>query len=279
MALLQKAYLGATPLFRNVPWFYQNAPVLVRLLDGGAKTVTASATPHAKGAWTQLVASTSGAANLLSFVVTCNANATDTATLLDVGIGAAGSETVIIPDIAVGGTLQMPIQVPVKIPSGTRIAFRAQSAVASRAVTLLAGSYLADYSNDAALIPTSVDVLGVDTATSTGTAMSGSSGTWVQIVASTTKDYIAFDVVPSVTDTDTASGAITYELGVGAAGSEQTIGQITARTTISEQIVGRPNMVVLFGREVPSGSRLAIKHDIAADPAKYDACIIAIPKV
>jgi hypothetical protein len=111
--------------------------------------------------------------------------------------------------------------------------------------------------------------------------MSGASGTWVEIEDSTTKDYIGFSIAPSTSDTDTASqGDATYEIGVGAAGSEVAFGYIHfafgATENFSLAANRSPN---LFGREVPTGSRLAIRHNISANPSKYDACIIAVPKV
>jgi hypothetical protein len=278
MALLQKAYLGATPLFRDVPWFYET-PLTIQATTTSATSVTASASAHTKGAWSQLIASTSAETTILTLNVANNASATDTAALLDIGVGAAGSETVIVPDIAVGAASNIAIQVPVKIPSGSRIAARAQSVVGSRAITVGTGVNAATIASDAALIPTSVDTLGIDTATSTGTVMSGASGTWVEIVASTTKDYTAFCLVPSSSDSDIASLTITYDIGVGAAGSEVAFGQLQFGTINNEIVTGRTAQIVLFGKEVPSGSRIAVRHNIATNPGKYDACVIAVPKV
>jgi hypothetical protein len=281
MALLQKAYLGATPLFADKPWFYQNE-ILAASWNTGSVTPTASATPHTKGSWSQVIASTSNVTTLIRFFIAgVNVSTADSATLLDIGVGASGSETVIVPNLAIGGSAGSFYSIPVEIPSGSRIAARIQGVRASQTAAMSARDFFAFNAGDTASIGTTVDVLGTDTATSTGTAMSGSSGTWVEIEDSTTKDYIGFAIAPSASDTDTAAqGDATYEIGVGPAGSEVAFGYIHfafgATENFSLAANRSPN---LFGREVPTGSRLAIRHNIAANPGKYDACIIAVPKV
>jgi hypothetical protein len=281
MALLQKAYLGATPLFADKPWFYQSE-ILAASWNTGSVTLTASATPHTKGSWSQIIASTSNGTTLIRFFIAgVSVSTADSATLLDIGVGASGSETVIVPNMAIGGSAGSFYSIPVEIPSGSRIAARIQGVRASQTATMGAREFFALNAGDTASIGTTVDVLGTDTATSTGTAMSGSSGTWVEIEDSTTKNYIGFAIAPSTSDTDTAAqGDAAYEIGVGAAGSEVAFGYIQfafgATENFSLAANRSPN---LFGREVPTGSRLAIRHNIAANPGKYDACIIAVPKV
>jgi hypothetical protein len=282
MALLQKAYLGATPLFRNTAWFEDYNGVTVPNFSNGGIAVAGSPA-HTKCSWLQLFSSTSADCNLLDiFLQGLSAVATDCATVLDIGIGASGSETVVAGDIAVGGIGTFSLRLPISIPSGTRIAARIAGVRGSSQGCSLNTAGIYNVASSASLIPSSVDVLGVDTATSTGTAMSGASGTWVEIVASTSQDYIALSIIPSLTDTDTPNIAEhRLTVGVGAAGSEVEIGELLCNVTSNESINNRPATapINMFGREIPAGSRLAIKHNIAANPSKYDACIIAVPKV
>ena len=213
-------------------------------------------------------------------VQSVNVSTADTATLLDIGVGAAGSETVIVPNIAIGGASGTLFRIPVKIASGSRIAARVQGVRASQTASIPVREFQCVNATDAALIPTAVDVLGTNTATSTGTAMSGASGTWVEIVSSTSQPYIAFVIAPSTSDTDTASqGDAVYEIGVGAAGSEVRFGELNFAFGATENFSVSSSRLNTFGREVPTGSRLAIRHNIGANPSKYDACIIATPKV
>lgn len=280
MPLLQKGYLGATPLFRNIP-FFAGPQVTDSTSNTGTITITASATPNTKGAWAQAIAATASETTLLALLVSgVSQGSTDTSTLIDIGVGAAGSEIVVIPDIAVGGAAGINILVPVKIASSSRISIRSQSRIVSKSFTIAARNFTAFNAGDSALTPTALDVLGTSTATSIGTAMSGASGTWVQIVASTSQNYSAFGIVPSITDTDIVLiDPFIYEIGVGAAGSEVSFGRIICSTAVAESITMRTVGPLIFGREVPAGSRLSIRHNIAANPGKYDACIIAVPKV
>jgi hypothetical protein len=279
MALLQKAYLGATPLFRDEAWFEGNRPprIVLRTANASLVTLAASATPHTKGSWSQLVASTSANASVIGFRVSgVNTAATNTATLLDIGTGASGSESVILSNIAVGGNANPSYFVaPFKIASGTRLAARVQSAVGSKSVGLI--TFLFD-GGDYATAPTSVDVIGASTANSQGTSFSGASGTWVEGVASTSQAYRGVVLVLSAHDSDTANLVnANFEIGVGASGSEVAFGDINHTFNNSEQSISELPFHSLFGRKIPAASRLAVKHPIAADPGKYGFTLIGIP--
>jgi hypothetical protein len=284
MPLLQKAYLGATPLFAEKPWFYNAEMELVNSagVTGTQGTiVTASATTHTKGAWAQLIASTSAETTLVSINVgALGFNATETSALIDIGTGASGSESVLIGDVAVGSAASqsggggISIVVPVKIPSGTRISARIQAATASdqARVSIVCWSV-----GDGTSIPTSVDVVGGDTATSRGTALAASNA-WTQVIASTSDDYAAFCLVPSSSATVASSSALAYEIGVGASGSEQTFGVIPWLVmSNSEQLT--QNMIYplnFFAKDVPAGSRISVRQSSAE--SFFEATVIGIPK-
>jgi hypothetical protein len=280
MALLQKAYLGATPLFRNVDWFEES----YTLLDNGSLvTVTANTAAHTKGSYSELIASTSANAGLLVLMVQdINTPATNTATLIDVATGASGSETDIISNLAVGGALTtagptgLVVAVPIKIASSTRLAARIQSVVTG-GKTATAQIFLFDVGGDYATAPTSVDVITGDTATSQGISFSGASGTWVQAIASTSRAYRAVAIMPSAHSTSTSSINPQLEIGVGASGSEQSFGATIVQYNSSEFVASTPPHLSLFGRNIPSGSRLAVRHDIASNPDRYGFTLIGIP--
>lgn len=94
--------------------------------------VTASASANTKGSWAQLTASTS--TDIAGFFVTCddqNTNSTTAIThLTDIGIGAGGSEIVVLSNLAFVNSFGMQPSVKgpyfVNIPSGTRLAARTQ---------------------------------------------------------------------------------------------------------------------------------------------------------
>jgi hypothetical protein len=274
MALLQKAYLGAVPLFRETA-FFEDVPAV--LIQAAGINVTTGSTAHTKGSWQQLIASTSAdSSSLFLRLDGVGASATNTATLLDIGIGASGSETVIIPDIAVGGAINsLLFEIPFQIPSGTRLAARAQSAATSRAFRC--DPFLYDR-GDYAVAPTSVDVITTDPATSKGIEFAGSSGTWVEAIASTTRAYRGVTLVPSVHNDDIATiGGTSIDVGVGAAGNEIAFGTGRYDFLNSEVVRSQFAPFSLFGRNIPAGSRLAVRHNIAANPDKYGFCLIGIP--
>jgi hypothetical protein len=281
MALLQKAYLGATPLFRNEDWFEQSSYTLVNA--SAEVSITANSSAHTKGSYAELIASTSANAGLLVLMAQdISTAATNTATLIDIATGASGSETVIISDIAIGGALTtagptgIAVAVPFKIPSGTRLAARIQSVVTG-GKTATAQAFLLTAGNDYDTAPTSVDVIGGNTANSEGISFSGASGTWVQAIASTSRAYRAVAFVPSTHNNSIASINPQFDIGVGASGSEQTFGVSIANYNSNEFVQSTPPFLSLFGRNIPAGSRLAVRHNIASNPDRYGFTLIGIP--
>jgi hypothetical protein len=283
MALLQKGYLGAVPLFRNEDWF-ENESTFVS--QGYVTNVTASASIHTKGAWSQIIASTaSNADTLLISVDGLSANGANAPALLDIGFGASGSEVVKIADVAVGnarsagsvpnfGCIQF--VVPFQVPSGTRIAARIQGLIASDVAAVLVQAFsLGDYST----APTSVDTIGSDTAASTGTSMSGSSGSWVELTSSTSRAYRGVVLVPTLNATSgIASNDFTYDVGTGASGSEVVFGTMPRVRYGSDESVSCLMMpTAIFGKAIPSGTRLAVRHNIASSPSLYQVNLIGIP--
>jgi len=261
-------------------WFEDASPNIIN--TSAITTVTANTTANTKGSWTQLVASSSG--NTSFIVVQANsisATATNTATLLDIGTGASGSETTIIGDVAVGaaGSASQGVSniygVPFKVASGTRISARIQSVVAGGKTASIT-AFLMDLGNyDTA--PTSVDVIGADTANSKGISFSGASGSWTEAIASTSRAYRAVCCVLSSHNSDIAGLTITWDVGVGASGNEVAFGNGRASTNTQETLSNATPYNYLFGRKIPAGSRLAVRHNIAANPDRYGFTLIGIP--
>jgi hypothetical protein len=280
MALLQKAYLGATPLFRNEDWFEDDK--FIFLESSADVTVTANTSAHIKGAYSEIIASTTSNASLMALVVGgISANAVDTATLLDIAVGASGSETPIVQNIAVGGAsslgggIRVNIPIPLKIASGTRLSARIQSLVTG-GKTASVQIFLFD-SGDFATAPTTVDAIGTNTATSEGTVLSGASGTWVQATSSTARAYRAITLVPSIIGDVQNNLTLRFETGVGPSSSEQAFGSASAIYSTTESCQTGFASFPLAGRNIPAGSRLAVQHDATANPQRYGFCLIGIP--
>jgi hypothetical protein len=99
-------------------------------------TLTAAGSAHTKGSWTQLLASTARRCGWL-LVSILNANMVDCRYLIDVGIGGAGSEAVLIPDLLAGYSSTnwtVLFSFPVMIPPGSRIAARCQASTANKTI-------------------------------------------------------------------------------------------------------------------------------------------------
>lgn len=241
-------------------------------------TVTASSTAHTKGAWVELIASTSAASDCLQIAVQGVATGnTNTATLLDIGIGAAGAETAVVQNVAIGGASAFSltdersfrVSVPVYIPSGSRISARIQSVVtlgktAQISVRLGAG-------NNPAGTSTSAITLGTSTATSAGTALPAGTA-WTQFVASTSAAYSAITILPSISNVSMTSGVRQIELGIGAAGAETAIVQAEFATSTSEAVgIVYTQLPV---DNIPAGTRLSIRYT-ASPTANASFCAIA----
>jgi hypothetical protein len=281
MALLQKAYLGATPLFKEAAWFedvaFQYGDQVLT-----AASLTASSTVNTKGAWTELIASTSSDVDyMIVRVFGVNQSGSAGGALLDIGTGASGSETAIAENIAIGsaggnspGATSVYFSIPVKIASGTRIAARMQSVISSKSASI---NILCFNFGQGLLLPSSIDVLGTSTATSRGTQLSANN-VWTEIVASTSTDYTGFSLVPSASNNFMAALSGTYELGVGASGSEVSIGSFAFQAQTIEAVSNDNfrNQLFIYGKVVPAGSRLAVRQ--TENVTYMDACVIAVPK-
>jgi len=272
--------LGKTPRTAAAPIFCEGL-ALPFISDSGYISVTGSSTIHTKGAWTQLVSSTASqsALAILSFG-NVGAASTNTSTLVDIGVGGAGSESVVIPNIAVGGYVNGPvIWVPIRIPAGSRVAARCQSLVSSKAISVRI--YLFSHT-DSARCPTSVNAIGADTATSAGVALSGASGSWTEIAAATAADFQALTLVPSSSATAGNNGNWRLSLGIGAAGSEIELMNLVANQT-ANPLVQAPSgdnfAATPAGLFVPTGTRIAVRHNITSNPGRLSAMVLGVPTV
>jgi len=98
-------------------------------------TITAGASAHTKGSWTQLLASTTG--RVVAIAIHTRGGATDVRYLVDIGIGAAGSETVLVADLGCessGAWIPSMFLVLIVVAPGTRIAARCQASTASSTI-------------------------------------------------------------------------------------------------------------------------------------------------
>jgi hypothetical protein len=230
------------------------------VLNNTGASPTASSTINTKGAWLQVVASTSDIIDFLWIGVSAFASSVATGSLLDIGVGAAGSEVAIVSNIAVGSTsvrgltnneesvLLLPVP---NIAAGSRIAVRVQSVVVSKTVAV----YMTGYRINRPV--TALDLYGTSTSTSRGTNLGTS---YTEITASTSQEYQYLVCIVSGSTASILNVSTTVTIGYGAAGSEVSLGSFPIRTNTSEVVTstGGTALATLMPG-VPSGSRLAAK--------------------
>lgn len=262
---------------------------------GVANTVTSSATAHVKGPWTQLIASTSF--DSVASLWYINTGFNDTRYLIDIGIGAAGSEQVVIPNLLVGipSGVCLPIWLPIGFPAGVRVAARSQDNFGSSTVMITAELFATGWIGQPAF--SSMTDYGSNTATSGGTTVDAGAtvntkGAYAQLVASTTyahKGLMVAATRPTPATAMTSDYAQLADLSVGAAGSEQTLipnlrgiaGMQTGGASGSPLVLtGRgllnPAFTPVFPADLPAGSRLAMRQQSSSTNAADRTCAFVV---
>ncbi len=235
-------------------------------------TVTADATPHVKGAWTQLIASTLDDSDYQNFIVATAQTGVNTATLIDFAVGASGSEIPIVENIAIGGvSANMYMPILAKIPAGSRISARIQSLVVSKTATVTAFLFDTGFYQTA---PTSLDVLGTSTTTSVGTNITD---TYSEIVASLSVSYAGFVVIPSLNTAAASSSAQNISVAVGASGSEIDVLIFNISYTSAEQGNIRPGQYTFMKGPFTAGARISAKTSSSVNNGAKSLCLIGIP--
>ena len=248
-------------------------------------SVTAGTPAHTEGAWTELVASTADQSSMLMITVgQASVSGSARTHLLDIGVGASGSEVAIAENINVGQATGLIDNVlwngivfplPVYVPAGSRISVRMQSAIASSTATVWVRCHKI---GESSTCPTSLDVLGAVTANSTGTILTGASGTYVQVAASTTKTYGALILVGAGATAALATECRPLTVAVGASGSEIDVGSMLLQSSGNEELMNPLNYgLPIFPGLVPVGSRISVKHVYPSTPTRYCVVVIGVP--
>jgi hypothetical protein len=273
---------------------------------GTSTIINYPGTAHSKSAWTELTGSAL-AGNLISIGATVSVNTQDTRTLIDIAKGSAGAEQILVENYPIGSWATstsaisaLKITLPLQINDGDRISARIQGVRTSGSATVglrVVGS-VADVS-----IGTAVDVIGVNAADSAGIAMSASANTYVELTASTSRDYYAMAAIISASGSTMQATAQKITFATGAAGSEVDLFDSYASTNTSESCFWSPggetrptlhpipllvsyesfsNNAIsyfvhnpFFKKRIPAGTRIAAKID-AASRNYFDASVLGI---
>lgn len=183
-----------------------------------------------KGAWVELVGLT--IQDYEGVVVLPQLSASGRTILVDIGVGAAGSEKAKIPNFkydtisnAQGSGIAPTF--PLAVAEGLRVAMRGQASSASLVVTLGAQGLPQTFLG----MKGSAEILdiGVDTANSKGTVIdaggsANTKGAWTELVESLSQDIFGFVVSWGHNeDVGFANEEFAFDIGVGVAGSEKII--------------------------------------------------------
>lgn len=243
---------------------------------------TTGATAHLEGLYAEVAASLPAAASGVMFVPTAATalNATVSSTVLEIGTGAALSETV-----WARGTIgymnsaifQYPYIFPGALASGTRVAARVRSARTSLALN---GVFV--------FMPVKSVALGAPVVMGGSTLTTNSRGVdltapgslnvksaWTEIVASTSAAFSTLSIfAQGVTGTTMNSSGVLVDIGIGAAGSETVLipdFYLFASSAAEYYSAYTPRA---YGVSVPSGSRLSARYSRANSNNSIDLMLI-----
>lgn len=233
-------------------------PVTVTPVTGG--------TAHAAGSWVEVTASTSAASQwlIVTLLEVNGSPGADTSTIIEVGTGGSGSETV-VGQFAAGYRSAASYNgiriadLPFPIASGTRIAVRARSTRTSQNVAVSVATGTLPFSV-AAPIPYGVDLAASKGVTIANPASTGTPGAWTELVSSTSVQLMGLHLGPQAANaTSIATGSVTLELGLGGSGSESTFATVAIFSDTSERLdLSRvPNRIPWL---IPAGSRISARY-------------------
>ena len=248
-------------------------------------SVTTGAASGTKGSISQIFASTSFDAYWMTIVVSEYAlAATDSQGCLDILIGAA-TEEVLIPNLLFGsaGTIGTVTakgpriwNFPLYVPAGSRISAQAagqRTSTALRVWMYLTGGMGSPPFRVGSKVVT-YGISGVPNGTTIVPGASGVEGSWTQITASTTENHFA--IFPSFqvgADTVWVQGALTIDIGVGAA-TEESIAEGYWFCKDTGEATSGPFPSMPCFQEIPSGTRLVMRaSNSGANDASYNGAL------
>lgn len=247
--------------------------------------VAPNATAHTKGAWVELIASTNFDYESFQIVIR---KVSGVDYLVDLGIGSSGNEEVIVSNFPVMpnvNTQQMMTQYdfPVNIPTGSRIAVRCQASFASAGTLNITGQGLSGSFNRSTGLSKVVDY-GTNISTTNLTpvdagAVANTKGSWIEIVAATSKDSKGIFLCTGTNSNFSLSTAGFFiDIGIGAAASEQIIvpnAHILTHSTLDASI---PN-VRYYPMQIPDGTRITARMQSSTTDATdriLSICILGV---
>ncbi len=193
-------------------------------------SIARPATQNTKGAYVQFIAATAfEAAGLILEFQNVPWNLGYVNTLVDIAIGAAASEVIVVPDLWIGHISGAPMchyrVIPIRIGKGVRVAVRYQTPEAAGSSAFRLKMHLLQAGGFAGIQPpTKYAAWGVDATASRGTAvLSGGNnvkGSYVQLVAAAelTTRWVLITL-----GNGNGGASFATDIAIGGAGSEQVV--------------------------------------------------------
>lgn len=224
---------------------------------------TNSGVANTKGSWLEIVAST--VCDGIGLIV-CVRVQSATWYLIDIGIGAAGSEKVLIPNLLSGSSNYAPFvfYLPIRVPAGSRLSARFQSD--STTMVVAVNLIVAGGDMRWARMPR-CSTIGVDTSISRGTLVPvpgsvNTKGAWVELSAAISHDFHYCVLMTGTGDGRISSRQYLLDIGVGASGSETAVlsnlGMVDPHST-GDMWCPYALALPMF---IPSGSRVSARMQV-----------------
>ena len=236
-------------------------------LDNLRMTVTGGAA-NTKGSWTEIVSSTPY--DVCAIYLPLNLGHFDTTLdyLIDIGVGASGSEQVIIENLLFSSSESIrdaanPYLLPVSIPAGTRVSIRAQENSGSK--SLYTGIQFFYGRHFASVFPTTkIDTYGANTADSGGVEVDpgGSSltkGSYSEITSSCEEIKGLIIAIGNKKNGSRAEAWFGLDIAIGGSGQEQVIIPNYSLHSYGSTNKVSPSVSPVFPISIPAGTRISAR--------------------
>lgn len=245
------------------------------LANTAGTNVTASGTADTKGSYVELVSAANNTTATRYLSIQFSGKAALAEFLVDIAVGGAGSEEVVIDNIWVfdsTASATMIFALPYNIASGQRISARCQSNVSSGVITVLVSRQAGVFSQTPGL--GEVTTYGANTTTTSGVqvARAGAAawGSWVEMTASTTdaaKGFLVACHKEGLASWTTLQ--LVFQVAVGSAGNEEIISPTFTVTTNSNETM-MPGITQFIEAGIASGQRVSIRASGSASNGDLD---------
>jgi len=233
---------------------------------GTGTSFTSNASANTKGSYAQLIAATAFDASMMMLMFSRADGGIDY--LVDVAIGASGSEVIILSNVLVsGGTGQQyygsQFFFPVNIPAGTRLAIRSQSTTGT--IGLRADIMLFQGGFGTPETQGFVTTYGANTADSGGVQVdpggtTNTKGSYSEITSSTTYPIRFLSIViGNQLNTVRSTQLFLMDVAIGASGSEVIIlPDLLINANVSPDVLC-PQVYTNLPVQIPAGTRIAVR--------------------